>query len=433
MNNLLVLPIGKDHCSSFYTAHANHMLSLKAITNSISDDLPEEHVTRLKQHNTQSFWIHMGLAFILIISLVSANASNTQSLMIWFGLLTITGFIRLSHNTSAVKPSQIDSGHSKIWVSKYILLTTLMSSLWGAAGIFLFSNEAVVQTVLLILLISVLIATIPVLLASKAAFFAQFISILAPLAFSMSFNFSNSEHIMLTACLVALSVTIIFASSYLNQVITQLQETQQALRALAETDQLTKLANRRAFDLSFKKEWRRSTREQEPIALLIIDVDDFKVYNDTLGHFTGDEYLKRVANAVKSNARRPSDLSARIGGEEFAILLPDTSLEGAHRVAERLQQSVKRLDIKYPLDKSRKLTVSIGVSSCSPKQTNDNDSNQQSDIVYPAMLIKSADYAMYQAKREGKNTIVIEGCGMHSVPDSLKEPLIKEQAEALSI
>ncbi|MEE9351319.1 MAG: GGDEF domain-containing protein [Thiotrichaceae bacterium] len=407
------------------------MLNLKAIiSNTISDDFPEEHIARLKKHNIQSFWIHMVLAFTLLVSLVSANTENTRALIIWLGVLTITGFVRLSHNSTQTIPSNIDPFSSKLWVSKYILLTTFMSALWGAAGIFLLSQEPVIQTTLLILLISVLISTIPLLLASKSAFFAQFISILAPLTFSLSFNFSVKEHLMLSACLIALAVTIIFASSYLNQIITQLQEAQRALQTQADTDQLTKLANRRAFDTSFKKEWRRSTRDQNAISLLIIDVDDFKLYNDTLGHFAGDECLKKIAQATQDNALRPSDIAARIGGEEFAILLPETDTEGAFRVAERLQQSVKRLDVKHPTDKSRNLTVSIGISSCTPAPLSDD---QQSDVIFPAMLIKSADYAMYQAKRDGKNTIVTEGCGMHSVPPSLKEPEAKIQAEVLPV
>ena len=407
------------------------MLSLKTIvSNTIADDFPEEHVTRLKKHNIQSFWIHMALAFILLISLVSANTGSTRELLVWLGILTIVGFIRLSHNSSEIKPDTIDPSSAKRWVSKYILLTSIMSSLWGLAGIFLFSKEPVVQTTLLILLIAVLISTIPLLLASKAAFFAQFISILAPLTFNMSYNFNDHEHLMVSVCLIALASTIIFASSYLNQVITQLQKTQLALQTQADTDQLTKLANRRAFDTNFKKEWRRSTREKKAIGLLIIDVDDFKLYNDTLGHFSGDECLKKIATAIQDNARRPGDIAARIGGEEFAILLPDTEIEGASKVAQRLQQSIERLDIKHPKKDNINLTVSIGVSSCMPVQPNDN---QQADTIFPAMLIKSADHAMYQAKRNGKNAIVVEGCGMQSVPHSLKNMAAKEVVEPLPI
>ncbi len=394
------------------------MISLNAITNSISDDFPVEHIARLKKHNLQSFWIQMFLAFTLTISLIMAKTTDIQVLFIWSGILTLIGFYRLSHNGVEIKPSNLDPFGAKLWVRKYILLTTIMSVLWGTIGIIQFPQESLIQTTILIILVAVLISTIPLLLASKAAFFAQFIGILAPLTFSIGFNAANTGQLMLSLCLIALAISIIFASSYLNQVITQLQETQQALQAQADTDQLTQLANRRAFDRAFKKEWRLSTREHRSISLLIIDVDDFKIYNDTFGHLAGDECLKKIAGVIKSTARRPGDIAARIGGEEFAVLLPETDNEGAFVVAQTLQKNIQRLDIKHPSKPDQNLTTSIGVSNCKPVQA---DTQGETDIVYPAMLMKSADYAMYQAKRQGKNTIVSEACGMHSVPEPLKK------------
>lgn len=404
------------------------MLSLNAITNSISDDFPEEHVARLKKHNLQSFWIQMFLAFTLIVSLIMAKTTDIQTLFIWSGILTLIGFYRLSHNGIDIKPSNLDPFGAKFWVRKYILLTTIMSALWGAIGIIQFPQEPLIQTTILIILVAVLISTIPLLLASKAAFFAQFIGILAPLTFSIGFYATDTEHLMLSLCLIALAISIIFASSYLNQIITQLQETQQALQLQADTDQLTQLANRRAFDRAFKKEWRLSTRERRSISLLIIDVDDFKLYNDTFGHLAGDECLKKIASVIKSTARRPGDIAARIGGEEFAVLLPETDNEGAFTVAQTLQKNIQRLDIRHPSKTDQNLTTSIGVSNCKPVQA---DAQGEADIIYPAMLMKSADYAMYQAKRQGKNTIVAEACGMHSVPEPLKKMSRESSAQTV--
>lgn len=405
------------------------MLSLNAITDSISDDFPVEHIARLKKHNLQSFWIQMFLAFTLIISLITAKTTNIQALFIWSGVLTLVGFYRLSHNAIEVKPANLDPFGAKSWARKYILWTTVMSALWGVIGIIQFSQEILIQTTILIILVAVLISTIPLLLASKAAFFAQFVGILAPLTFSIGFNSSDTEHLMLSMCLIALAISIIFASSYLNQIITQLQETQQALQTQADTDQLTQLSNRRSFDRAFKKEWRLSTREHRSISLLIIDVDDFKLYNDTFGHLAGDECLKRIAGVIKSTARRPCDVAARIGGEEFAVLLPETDQEGAFMVAQTLQKNIRRLDIRHPFDKDQNLTTSIGVSNCKPVQA---DKQGDADIVYPAMLMKSADYAMYQAKRQGKNTIVGEACGMHSVPEPLKKSSSESTAQTVA-
>ena len=196
------------------------------------------------------------------------------------------------------------------------------------------------------------------------------------------------------------------------------------MRSQADTDQLTQLANRRLFDTAFKSEWRRSTREQKTVSLLIIDVDDFKRYNDAYGHQKGDNALKHIALQIKAAAQRPGDISARIGGEEFAILLPDTTTDGAMIVAERLRHNIERIgnELTQNLHKNgsnnkHKLTVSIGVSSCTPLLPNDTEQ----DIVYPAMLIKSADHAMYNAKDKGKNRVVKEGCGMHRTPSILKQ------------
>ncbi|HIQ07697.1 MAG TPA: GGDEF domain-containing protein, partial [Thiotrichaceae bacterium] len=284
--------------------------------------------------------------------------------------------------------------------------------LWGGVALYLFPNGAN-QVVIYVLLISIIMASMPLLLASKMAFYTQLFLVLSPITLRLLFD--GASYFLISLAFVGLIIAAVFAANYLNHVVSQLQETQLALQAQADTDQLTQLANRRAFDVAFKREWQGSVRKNRPISLLILDIDEFKLYNDTYGHLAGDETLKKIAKILRKSARRSSDVAARIGGEEFAILLPDTDTEGARFVAERMQQNISRLDIEHPLELGGKLTVSIGISCCEPVQHQDSE-----NILYPAMLVKSADYAMYKAKSQGRNGIMIEGCGMHSVPDSLK-------------
>ena len=138
------------------------------------------------------------------------------------------------------------------------------------------------------------------------------------------------------------------------------------LRYLSMIDALTGTGNRRAFDANLQAEWRRSLRNAKPLALLMVDVDHFKAFNDRYGHPAGDTCLKRVAAALQSAMLRPADKVARIGGEEFAVLLPETDGPGAERVANRLLGAVEALAISHGGSLvARHVTVSIGVSSVS--------------------------------------------------------------------
>ena len=164
------------------------------------------------------------------------------------------------------------------------------------------------------------------------------------------------------------------------------------LSIMATTDGLTGLCNRRRLDEIFELEWRRAIRSQTPVALLMIDADHFKEYNDNFGHQAGDIALKAIAHCVASSARRASDICARYGGEEFAVLLPDTSAAEAVQLAEQIRKSVivLRDDQQGRLDSTP--TISIGAASMIPRQG-----------LQPRDLIKAADTALYEAKSNGRN------------------------------
>ena len=165
-----------------------------------------------------------------------------------------------------------------------------------------------------------------------------------------------------------------------------------ALRSLALEDGLTQLANRRLFDQFLQDELGRAKRDHLVVALLMIDIDHFKLLNDRYGHLLGDECLKAVAALIKENIRRPGDLASRYGGEEFAVVLPGTDITGAFVVAEQIRRAVVEADIISDSGVSIRTTVSIGVSALRPQQ---NDT--------PETLIQAADQALYAAKAAGRN------------------------------
>ena len=168
---------------------------------------------------------------------------------------------------------------------------------------------------------------------------------------------------------------------------------EQQLAVLATTDALTGLRNRRGFDEAIGREWSRSERARDPIALLMIDVDLFKSYNDRHGHQLGDKVLTVIARCIAESVRRPGDVSARYGGEEFAVLLPGEPIEGALHVAEQIRASV--LSLRGEEAASEVVpTVSVGAASIVPDMGG-----------HPSDLIRFADAALYDAKRKGRNRI----------------------------
>ena len=168
---------------------------------------------------------------------------------------------------------------------------------------------------------------------------------------------------------------------------------QVALQQLATRDGLTGLANRRCFDDTLQAEWQRALRHQQPLSLLMVDVDNFKQYNDAYGHLGGDECLQRIASAVASEMRA-NDLVARYGGEEFAVILPNQSLKGAAIVAERIRCRVEQLHLPNLGSSKHVVTVSIGAATALAAADND-----------PSQLVATADAALYRAKHMGRNRI----------------------------
>ncbi|MCD8522056.1 MAG: diguanylate cyclase [Saccharospirillaceae bacterium] len=174
----------------------------------------------------------------------------------------------------------------------------------------------------------------------------------------------------------------------------RLQYLTRRLHLLSTTDSLTGIANRRYLEECLVSEWRRCLRAQRPLALIMIDIDNFKDYNDHYGHQQGDRCLRDIAQAMTAFCQRPGDLCARYGGEEFIIILPDTALAEATYMAEKIRESVVALAIPHAVSGHSVATISAGVASMIPQADSSSDD-----------LLRSADRALYQAKEQGRNCV----------------------------
>ena len=175
----------------------------------------------------------------------------------------------------------------------------------------------------------------------------------------------------------------------------ELEKKNSELQRLSSLDGLTGIANRRRFDEYLEQEWLRAARDGKRVALILMDIDHFKAYNDNYGHQGGDACLKQVARTLNSELKRAADVAARYGGEEFVVVLPDTDLQGAGMIAEKLRHAVEALHIEHANSKTAPhVTISLGVASTLPREGG-----------IPAALIEMADEALYKAKENGRNQV----------------------------
>lgn len=194
--------------------------------------------------------------------------------------------------------------------------------------------------------------------------------------------------------LVRMQRALVKLTEQLNQANEQLNHANQELHRVSMTDGLTGIANRRLFDESLVREWRRCARIQKPISIVMLDVDYFKKFNDKYGHQAGDECLKAAAKEIAGSVPRASDLAARYGGEEFVLILGETDEEGARAVANRIRLQVAGLKVVNEDSPHHYVTLSCGISTVLP-----------GDDKPVVKLVKSADNALYLAKKQGRNTV----------------------------
>ena len=390
-------------------------------TESAASSLMQGQIAYLYKNKMLGIWNNIILASLFLFFFWNQLSNQLMSLLIWFGLIVTLSIVRYLAGKNFKTQRQYSQEELSYWANRHVFFTTLISTIWGVAGIMFFPHDLPHQVLLMLILSSVLLASIPTLAASRIAFYFQIVVILLPVA-SLFLLSKDQGHGLMAVAMIILAVTLVLVSTYIYHLLFELQTTHIALQALADTDQLTDIANRRHFDRKFKVEWRRAMRDKNPISMMMIDVDFFKKYNDSYGHQEGDKCLQEIAKALGSITNRPADLASRYGGEEFAILLPATSLSNTVMLAERLRKKIEKLKIEHSRSSFGIVTVSIGVSCCEPAwdftgKTPDEDQK----VVFPAMLLTAADNALYLSKERGRNQVSEQGCGDQKLSKALQK------------
>ncbi len=323
-------------------------------------------ITFLSRHGSTWFWGNLFAASLFVLLRWAESNESMVLLLVWYAAIVTVNVMRWLFGQRFLPSQHYSPEELQGFGQRYLIYSTLISALWGVSGFILFVQEPLSQAVHVMLLAGAVVAALPVLALSSFALYVQIGAILLPITLNLLLLNGATQHSLAMATTL-LGVLLAMASRSITSLLNDLHAAQIQMQEQAHTDPVTQIANRRFFDGIFKTEWRRAAREGKTLSLLMIDVDRFKRYNDHHGHHAGDQCLQIIAQCIKTVARRASDVVARHGGEEFVILLPETSLEDACLLAERVRKAVEEQRIPHSDGAiPRIVTVSVGVSCCIP-------------------------------------------------------------------
>jgi len=350
-----------------------------------------EHLRLIFAHSIYVILGNLAAGCTLIIG--AWDRVEQPALLSWFAGIAVFSLMRWAIGRR-FPSGPLPDFEIRNWDRRFLISVAISGLLWGVAGgLFFIPGNQGHNFFLALYVIGLAAAAATSLSYHRSAYPVFFIPAITPIAILLALEDGYAEKA------VGMVLPFYFFLLYrLSQNTYQSAHTailsRIEHRQLAYYDHLTNIANRRAFEEVMKKEWLRNLRNKKPLSLIIADIDDFKRYNDTYGHAIGDQVLQSVADIIKSRIRRGADLVARIGGEEFAIIVPETDLEGALALGEQIRHRCRDFESEsgrhYPAP-----TLSVGVSSCIPLETLKAD-----------VLFRSADGALYKAKEQGKNQVV---------------------------
>jgi len=376
-----------------------------------------EQVDSLYSQAPAAFVMELLIASFIGLS-VREQVGDKTALFWWLFMVSFSALDFFGYIAYKSKPENYDKPY--LWFKVFLVTVVLISSAWGFGGLYLITKLDLPYQIFMVTVMAMIAGASVTALSLRCLSLCLFLFFsLTPVIIWLTFFGGERVHVLIAGLLgpyaIALSVGGFQLSSQMRESLRlrfeneelasslknsngRLQSLNQELTLLSATDPLTQVANRRYFEERLDKEWRRIVREQGEVAIIMIDVDHFKLYNDSLGHQQGDTCLTKVALSVRDSLRRPADIVARYGGEEFIVFLPNTTREGAVRVAEMIRENVINLDISHPSSETLELvSVSVGVGYCKPV-----DATKSRD------LIAKADAALYAAKDAGRNRVLVK-------------------------
>lgn len=358
----------------------------------------------------------LGIVTALVCVLIYWPLAPHTPLMFWLGAHMALSLLRLARTArfNRQPPSHPDDLTRS--ARHYVRETLASGLLWGSFCLFLDSAWPTSYQVILITIYTGIIAGA---FNSHASYFTAFAALYLPPVSMMVFTALQQKQpgysemaVLFTVYAILMYLSALrfhkqlaesLETRYDNErLAAELADSNRQLQQLAEKDDLTGIPNRRSLDRCLEQEWKRHCRSRQPLSVLFIDVDYFKQYNDHYGHQAGDQCLIRIAQLLHQHAKRATDLAARFGGEEFAMVLPDTDARNARRIAEEIRHDFAELGLPHagsPI--LPHVTLSIGIATVIPEhgQTCEH-------------LLLAADEALYAAKRNGRNQVSEATCSL---------------------
>ena len=337
---------------------------------------------------------HVVAGSVIVVAL--HDVVPALNLYAWLGALICVSFVRLGATMLAAR-RLMDAPVKKVqnWSNILTACNLAQTCIWGASVLLIWPGDIAHRAVLVTALAGIIAAGGTMLVLHRHSFAIYCLPIAIPAVIQLALSGTRLE-IILAVLLVSYSGLLIISVNRLSNVFLDGLRIRFLMQAESRTDALTALANRRGFDESLRSIWQQSIRAQQPMGLLIIDVDRFKTYNDYYGHPQGDIALKKVGELLLEVASRSTDMCARIGGEEFAVIMPATNLEGSRQVAEDFQEALTNARIPHRKCDRGFLSVSIGLNVITPEKSSTAD-----------LFMLETDKALYEAKESGRNKICV--------------------------